>query len=256
MTTARHLVPLASFEVRASGHARVAVALAASAVRYRYFDVSLQTVSGGDRPFRRLGAAWTDRRLRAALLRLVCPCASPITSWRPSQDHHATPTTLGGTGAAMYGGMNVRRWMFATGPVIAATGLGGLGARRAARIYSHLHKPSWAPPAAAFGPVWSALYVAIGVAGWRLFANASRPTKSLHLTQLAFNAAWPFAFFSVRDKRASLLIIALLDGALTAEIWRLGREDPIAAILLVPYLGWSGFATALNAAVSDPGKHR
>ncbi|MFZ0090910.1 MAG: TspO/MBR family protein [Solirubrobacteraceae bacterium] len=148
--------------------------------------------------------------------------------------------------------MDVRRWMFAAGPVVAAAGLGGLGARRAPQTYRRLRKPSWAPPAGAFGPVWSALYVATGAAGWRLFASASRPTKSLHLTQLALNATWPLAFFGIRDKRASLLIIALLDGALTAEVWMLRREDPVAAILLAPYLGWSGFATALNAAVSDP----
>jgi benzodiazapine receptor len=144
--------------------------------------------------------------------------------------------------------------MFATGPVAAAAGLGGLGARHAPQIYSRLRKPSWAPPSTVFGPVWSALYVAIGAAGWRLFASASPPTKTLHLTQLALNGAWPIAFFGIRDKRASLTIIALLDGALTAEVLMLRREDPVAAILLMPYLGWSGFATALNAAVSDPDK--
>jgi translocator protein len=139
-------------------------------------------------------------------------------------------------------------------PVAAAAGLGGLGARRAPQTYRRLRKPPWAPPSTAFGPVWSVLYVAISVAGWRLFANASRRTRSLHLTQLALNAAWPIAFFGIRDKRASLIIIALLDGALTAEVLMLRVEDPVAASLLVPYLGWSGFATALNAAVSDPGE--
>ena len=146
--------------------------------------------------------------------------------------------------------MNRRRWAFAAGPVIAAAGLGGLGARRAPEIYHRLRTPSWAPPAAAFGPAWSVLYVANGAAGWRLFATAS-----LHLAQLACNAAWPAAFFGVRDKRTSLSIIALLDATLTTELWRLRGEDPIAATLLVPYLGWTGFATALNVAVSDPGEH-
>lgn len=141
------------------------------------------------------------------------------------------------------------------GPVAAAAGLGGLGARRAPQTYRRLRKPPWAPPSAAFGPVWSVLYVAIGMAGWRVFANASRQTRSLHLTQLALNAAWPIAFFGIRDKRASLMIIALLDTALTAEVLMLRVEDPVAASLLAPYLGWSGFATALNAAVSDPGEH-
>jgi benzodiazapine receptor len=148
--------------------------------------------------------------------------------------------------------MNTRRWIFAAAPVVAAAGLGGLGARGAAATYRRQHKPSWAPPAAVFGPVWSILYVMIAVAGWRLYVTGSRKTKSLHLTQLALNAAWPVAFFSVRDKRASLIIIVLLDGVLGAELVILRREDPRAAALLVPYFAWSGFATALNAAVGDP----
>jgi benzodiazapine receptor len=148
--------------------------------------------------------------------------------------------------------VDIRRWMIAVGPVAAAAGLGGVGARDAPETYRRLHKPRWAPPAGAFGPVWSALYVGIGAAGWRLSRTASPVTKGLHLTQLALNAAWPVLFFRVRDKRASLAVVALLDAAVTAEVLRLRREDPGAAVLLLPYLAWSGFATALNAAVSDP----
>lgn len=150
--------------------------------------------------------------------------------------------------------MNAQRWIFAAGPVAAAAGLGGLGARHAPQVYGRLRKPDWAPPAVAFGPVWSVLYAGIGAAGWRLHARASGPGKSLHLVQLALNAAWPAAFFGARDKRASLLIIGLLDAAIAAEILTLRRDDPVAALLLVPYLAWTGFATALNAAVSDPGE--
>ena len=152
--------------------------------------------------------------------------------------------------------MEIRRLMTAVGPVAAAAGFGGLGARSAPETYRRLRKPSWAPPAAAFGPVWSALYLGIGAAGWRLSGTASRTTKGLHLAQLALNAAWPILFFGVRDKRASLAVIALLDGTVAAEVLRLRREDPGAALLLLPYLAWSGFATALNAAVSDPGDQR
>ena len=150
--------------------------------------------------------------------------------------------------------MNARRWIFAAAPVAAAAGLGGLGARHAPQIYRRLHKPRWAPPAAVFGPVWSALYAGIGVVGWRLSGGSSRRSRSLHLAQLALNAAWPAVFFGARDKRASLLIIGLLDAAIAAEILTLRREDPVAALLLVPYLTWTGFATALNAAVSDVGE--
>jgi tryptophan-rich sensory protein len=96
------------------------------------------------------------------------------------------------------------------------------------------------------------LYLTIGISGWRLFHSASRRTKALHLAQLSLNAVWPALFFGVRDKRSSLVVIGLLDAVLAAEIISLGQEDPVAASLLLPYLGWSGFATFLNAAVSDP----
>jgi tryptophan-rich sensory protein len=148
--------------------------------------------------------------------------------------------------------VDIRRWGLAVGPVLAAAGLGGLGAKNAPETYRRLGKPGWAPPAGAFGPVWSALYVGIGAAGWRLSRSGSTATKSLHLAQLALCGVWPVVFFGVRDKRSSLLVIALLDAAVTAEVVRLRREDPTAAVLLLPYLAWNGFATALNAAVSDP----
>jgi tryptophan-rich sensory protein len=103
-----------------------------------------------------------------------------------------------------------------------------------------------------FGPVWSILYVTIAAAGWRLSATGSARTRSLHLTQIVLNGVWPAVFFELRDKRASLAIIISLDISLALEVAMLRREDQRAAALLVPYLLWSGFATALNAAVSEP----
>jgi len=124
---------------------------------------------------------------------------------------------------------------------------GGLAAKDAPKVYARLTKPRWAPPASVFGPVWSILYLTNGVAGWRLLRSASRRTKTLHLVQLSLNAAWPVLFFGVRDKRSSLVVIALLDCALVAEIASLRNEDAGAASLLLPYLVWSMFATVLNA---------
>ncbi len=145
-----------------------------------------------------------------------------------------------------------RRLSFAVLPVAAAAGIGGLGALRAKTVYQRLDKPAWAPPATVFAPVWSTLYVLIASAGWRVSANASRRTRALHLTQLALNGAWPAVFFELQDKRASLAIIALLDLSLGLEIAMLRREDRVAASLLMPYLAWTAFATALSAAVSEP----
>jgi len=148
--------------------------------------------------------------------------------------------------------MDLQRLTYAVAPVVAAAGLGGLASRDAPQTYGRLRKPGWAPPASAFGPVWSGLYAATAVAGWVMYPRASKRTKVLHLTQLALNGAWPAAFFGIRDKRSSLVVIAALDTVLAAEIVSLRRQAPAAAALLTPYLAWTGFATALNTAVSEP----
>lgn len=138
------------------------------------------------------------------------------------------------------------------GPLLAA-GLGSLGSRNAARVYPRLVKPRWAPPTGVFGPVWSVLYVLIGVAGWRLWGHPDRRgLRLLHGVQLALNAAWPFTFFSAGNRRAALAVVAALDAAVAGEVVLTSRTDKTAAALLLPYLGWSGYATALTAAIRPP----
>jgi tryptophan-rich sensory protein len=148
--------------------------------------------------------------------------------------------------------MDLRRLAFAVVPVVAAAGLGGLASRDAAETYGRLRKPAWAPPAAVFGPVWTLLYTGIAIAGWRLYDEGSPRTKRLHLTQLALNAAWPAAFFGAGEKKVSLAVIVALDSLVAAEVAAARRDDPTSAALLTPYLAWTGFATALNASVSEP----
>ena len=119
-----------------------------------------------------------------------------------------------------------------------------------------LDKPAWAPPAAVFGPAWTALYTAIGVVGWRLWTGrASRTVLGLHVSQLALNAAWPFTFFTARNHTAALAVIAALDVTIAAEIALAARHDRPAAVMLAPYLAWSLYATALTAAVNPETPH-
>lgn len=99
------------------------------------------------------------------------------------------------------------------------------------------------------------LYGLIGFSGWRMVAaGVRRRTWVLHGLQLAMNASWSPLFFGVRDKRAALILVAALDLTVTAEIADLASQDRTAALGLVPYLGWSLFATVLTASVSDPGE--
>jgi len=140
--------------------------------------------------------------------------------------------------------------LFGIGTAAAAAGIGSLGSRRAPQMYPQLDKPAWAPPAGLFGPAWTALYAAIGLAGWRLWTrDTGRTVLALYVTQLALNAAWPSTFFAARNRTAALAVIAVLDVTIAAEIAAAARKDRTTAALLAPYLVWSLYATALTAAV-------
>jgi tryptophan-rich sensory protein len=116
--------------------------------------------------------------------------------------------------------------------------------------YPQLSKPAWTPPAWVFGPVWTLLYPMVAVAGWLAWREGrSRCGTLLYLLQLALNAAWPWIFFGERRVGWALVCVLLLWFAILGTLvafWRVSRG---AAVLLLPYLAWVGFAVALNAAI-------
>ncbi len=136
-------------------------------------------------------------------------------------------------------------------PPTAAAVLGSRAAQNAPAVYQRLDKPEWAPPSGLFGPVWSVLYTMIGIAGWRLAGRPRRGIIALHLVQVGLNASWTPLFFAAGRRRAALAVSIALDAAIAAEIAALARRDRTAAMLLAPYLAWTGYATALTAAVTD-----
>ncbi|HEV7205624.1 MAG TPA: TspO/MBR family protein [Jatrophihabitans sp.] len=145
------------------------------------------------------------------------------------------------------------RALTAAAPPVVAAAVGATAARNAPEIYARLDKPSWAPPAGVFGPVWSALYLLIGATGWRLAERPRRVATALHLVQLGLNASWTPLFFGAGRRRAALAVSIALDVTVAAEMAQLVRDgDRPAAALLAPYLAWCGFATALTASVGDP----
>lgn len=139
--------------------------------------------------------------------------------------------------------------------VVMCFGVSLLGGRATlpglAHWYPELAKPAWTPPGWLFGPVWTLLYPMVAVAGWLAWREGrSRKGTLLYLLQLALNAAWPWVFFGERRIGAALLVSASLSLAILGTVvafWRTTSRG--AAVLLVPYLGWVVFATALNAAI-------
>lgn len=120
--------------------------------------------------------------------------------------------------------------------------------------YPTLQKPSWTPPSALFGPVWSALYVAMSVAGWRAWRRAATPAATagvirLYGAQLILNALWSVLFFGMRRPDLALVDIVALWLLLVVGLIRFWRLDRLAGVLWAPYLAWVSFATALNAAI-------
>ncbi|MBP8176979.1 MAG: tryptophan-rich sensory protein [Xanthomonadales bacterium] len=144
-------------------------------------------------------------------------------------------------------GLGLAGWLLAS---FAAAGMGGLASVNAAGFYGDLVRPPWAPPAWLFGPVWSVLFLLMGVAAWLVwrdhgFRGAGAALK-LYLAQLLANALWSWLFFAWRQGAfafAEVTVLWLLIAATIFSFWRLNR---LAALLLVPYLAWVSFAAALN----------
>lgn len=138
---------------------------------------------------------------------------------------------------------------------LAAGGIGSLlqGSDVGGR-YLAFERPAWAPPSWTFGVVWPVLYVLIGIAGWRVWrerggVRAAGAALGLWAVQLVVNAAWPGVFFGLEAFGPAVAVIALLDVSVIATIVVFWRIDRLAAWLLVPYLLWILYATALNVAL-------
>ena len=119
--------------------------------------------------------------------------------------------------------------------------------------FTKLRQPAWAPPSWVFGPVWTALYIGMGVASlfvWRATGSLSSPPLVLYWVQLALNLCWTPVFFGLHAVRLALAIIVLMLCLVIATSVAFWRQDTVAGALMVPYVAWVTFATALNAAIA------
>lgn len=115
--------------------------------------------------------------------------------------------------------------------------------------YVLLQKPEWNPPNWLFGPVWTTLYILMGLALF-LVAKTKSPQANrailLFLVHLVFNALWSFLFFGMKSPSFAFISILALLALIIACTRLFFRIHPIAGILLVPYLAWVSFAAVLN----------
>lgn len=116
--------------------------------------------------------------------------------------------------------------------------------------YEGLIKPSFNPPNWVFGPVWTGLYVAIAVAGWRTWRrDRAGAAMKLWFVQMLANFLWSPAFFALQRIDLALGIILFLLVTILSFILMSWRRDRLSALLFAPYAIWVGFATALNGAI-------
>lgn len=118
--------------------------------------------------------------------------------------------------------------------------------------YQYLNKPSFNPPNYLFGPVWTVLYVMMGVAFalvWHSQDSRKRQAMWVFGFQFVLNLAWSFLFFNLHQTGWALVEIILLWLSIAWTILLFYSIKPLAAYLLVPYLAWVSFASVLNGAI-------
>jgi translocator protein len=138
--------------------------------------------------------------------------------------------------------------------VVVTAVAGSIASVDASEFYAQLAKPRWAPPAGVFAPVWTLLYLLMMVSAWLVwrargsFEAAALPL-GLFFGQLVLNALWSWLFFRWRLGALALVDVALLWMMVLATVSQFWAVQKVSAWLLLPYLLWTGFATALTAAV-------
>lgn len=133
--------------------------------------------------------------------------------------------------------------------VFAAAAVGAVASIQAASFYGSLARPSWAPPSSVFAPVWNVLYLLMTISVWLVWrehvTRTVRHALVLFVAQLALNALWSWLFFAWRHGRwafVEILVLWVMIAATLAAFWRIRT---LAGALLLPYLAWVSFATAL-----------
>jgi tryptophan-rich sensory protein len=121
--------------------------------------------------------------------------------------------------------------------------------------YAALDKPWFSPPNWVFEPVWTTLYILMGISLYFVWTapgskDSKRTAYVLFGIQLGLNALWSIVFFGLHAPLAAVVVIALMLVAilLTAKVF--WQHSPTASWLLVPYFAWVSFATCLNLAVA------
>jgi tryptophan-rich sensory protein len=117
--------------------------------------------------------------------------------------------------------------------------------------YAGLHKPAFTPPDWVFGPIWTLLYLLMGIAAYAVWKRGLSNWQVRHalvmfIVQLALNIAWSVLFFGLHSVVAGLIDIALLWFAIMFTLFAFFKLSTTAGVLMMPYFLWVSFAMILN----------
>ena len=117
--------------------------------------------------------------------------------------------------------------------------------------YETLNKPEFNPPNWVFGPVWTFLYILMGISLFLVWKEGPgnkkvKPAMLMFWVQLALNVLWSVVFFGMKNISGGLLVIILLWISILITILRFRKISAVAGTLLVPYILWVTFASVLN----------
>jgi translocator protein len=120
--------------------------------------------------------------------------------------------------------------------------------------YAGLNKPFFSPPNWIFAPVWTALYIMMGISVYIVWTKRKQSDEAVKgigvfAVQLILNTLWSVVFFGFRDPFLAFLLIVVLWAFIFMSIVQFNKVSRNAALLLVPYIVWVSFASLLNAAV-------
>ncbi len=142
-------------------------------------------------------------------------------------------------------------WLAAA--TFATAAIGAFASIDAKDFYAALNQPAWSPPPGVFGPVWSVLYVMMCAAAWLVVRQrglpVARPALWLYGVQLVLNALWTWLFFRWHLGAFAFVEVLLLLAMVVATARVFWRAQPLAGWLMLPYLAWVGFASALTFAM-------
>jgi translocator protein len=150
---------------------------------------------------------------------------------------------------------NILRLVVSIVACLAAGAVGSVFTRNAILTwYAALEKPPFNPPNWLFAPVWTLLYILMGIAAflvWRkgLENRQVRTALILFLIQLVLNALWSVVFFGLESPLYGFIVIVVLWVAILFTILKFYRISLASSVLLWPYLLWVTFAAVLNSSI-------